>query len=131
MGTIIADMTAGTCTALLAQGAGTADCLVDTTTDPANPYIIAQFECPAGTTSLQNGCVGTGAEAWLTAQVQDINVVQCFYRLPTTTTNYAVSVTATCVDLTIVSPVSGQALKASALLARDFSFAKLKANIMP
>jgi hypothetical protein len=128
-GTVIADMTTGQCDASTAQGTGITDCLVDTTTDPANPYIIAQFECPVGTTALQNGCVGTGAESWITAQVQDVNVVQCFYRVPPTTTNYAISVTATCVELEIVNSVSGLTLTSSALLVKDFSQAKLNARI--
>jgi hypothetical protein len=128
-GTVIADMTTGLCDASTQQGTGTTDCLVDTTTDPANPYIIAQFECPVGTTALQNGCIGTGAEAWITAQVQDVNVVQCYYRVPPTTTNFAISVTATCVELEIVNAVSGLALTSSTLLVKDFSRANLNARI--
>jgi hypothetical protein len=75
-GTIIADKAAGTCTASLAFGTGAVDCLVDSASNPANPYIIARIECPAGTTALQNGCVGTGSQAWLVSNIQDTNIVQ-------------------------------------------------------
>jgi hypothetical protein len=128
-GTIIADLSAGTCTASTAFGTGTADCLVDTTTDPSNPYIIAQFECPVGTTALQNGCVGTGSQAWLVSTIQDGNIVQCYYRLPPTEANYAISVTATCAELEIVN-AQGLAIKSTALLVKDFTAAKLKAKIL-
>lgn len=53
VGTIVSDMTAGTCTASVAIGTATVDCLVDTTTDPAHPYIIAQLECPQGTIAIR------------------------------------------------------------------------------
>jgi hypothetical protein len=129
VGTIIADFNAETCTASVALGAGAVDCLVDKTTDPANPYMIAQYECPAGTTALQNGCVGTGSQGWLVATIQDGNIVQCFYRLPPTESVYAVSVTATCAELEIVN-AQGIALKPTATLAKDFSFAALKAKLM-
>ena len=128
-GTIIADMAAGTCTADLGFGTGTTDCLVDKTTDPANPYIIAQFECPVGTIALQNGCVGTGSQAYLVSTIQDSNIAQCYYRVPPTELTYAISVTATCVELEIVN-AQGVAIKPTALLVKDFTAAKLKAKIL-
>jgi hypothetical protein len=130
--TIVADPVTGTCTADVQQPPGVADCSFDATTDPANPYIIAQLECPAGTVAIQAGCVGTGPQGWLISTVQDTNVLQCFYRIPPNppqNTPYAVSVTGTCVELSVVS-ASGKVLKASTLLVKDFSFAKLKAKIM-
>lgn len=127
--TILADMTAGDCTASISQGDGEAACLVDKESDPANPYIIAELACPPGQIALQNGCVGTGPQAYVAAFIQDVNAAQCYYRVPVSDTVYAISVTATCVDLEIVSSVSGQALKTSALRVKDFSAAKLKARI--
>lgn len=130
VGTIIADLSGdGSCQGMLAMGSGTVDCVVDKASDPLNPYIIAQFVCPEGTTALQAGCVGTGAQAWLTATIQDVNIVQCFYRFPPAELNYAVSVTATCVDLAIIS-AQGVAIKPTAILVKDHTAAKLKAKIM-
>jgi hypothetical protein len=74
--------------------------------------------------------VGTGPQAWLTATIQDGNVVQCFYRVPPTELNYAISITATCVELEVVN-AQGVALKSGALLAADFSYAALKAKLLP
>lgn len=128
-GTIIANLTRSTCTAEVSQGVGLVDCLVDKQTDPANPYVIAQFVCPPGQTAMQQGCIGTGPEAVLTALVQDVDIVQCFYRVPVTATVYGISVTTTCVELEIVGP-TGQALVASALRAKEFSFANLRARLL-
>jgi hypothetical protein len=130
VGTVIASLAGeGSCTASIALGSGNADCLVDKASDPDNPYIIAQFECPVGTTALQNGCVGTGPQAWLTATIQDTNIVQCFYRVPVTTADYAISVTATCAELEIVNAM-GVAIKPTAILVKDFSAAALRSKIM-
>ena len=165
--------------------------------DPANPYIIAQFDCPvriffyalfvlattfslsalslsrdadfaspaccvfcqssrrpraavsinnnkqpqqqrpqqrqqrqqAGTTALQNGCAGTGSQAYLVSVIQDANIVQCYYRVPPAEASYAISVTALCTELEIVN-AQGVAIKSMALLVKDFTAAKLKAKIL-
>jgi hypothetical protein len=126
---VIVDLTAGSCTATTTEGVGETSCTVDKDTDPANPLVIAEFICPDGQLALQAGCAGTGSAAWLFATIQDIDFVQCFYRIPPTEPNYIVSVTGTCVDIT-VNGANGKALKATAIRAKDFTFAKLRAAIL-
>jgi hypothetical protein len=71
-----------------ARGVGETSCTVDKDTDPANPLVIDEFICPDGQLALQAGCAGTGCAAWLFATIQDIDFVQCFYRIPPTEPNY-------------------------------------------
>jgi hypothetical protein len=54
---------------------------------------------------------------------------ECFYRVPPANTFFAISVTATCVELEIVNAVSGLTLTSSMLLVKDFSRANLNVRI--
>lgn len=60
--------------------------------------------------SLQNGCISTGPQA-ITGFVQEGGAAQCYVNLPATGL-YAVSITSTCVEMTI-SDGAGKVLKSS------------------
>lgn len=107
-GTIIADADAETCVADL--GAGNAEVECAYFADPTGDYLLVQLTCPDGQVSLQNGCISTGPEA-ITGIVQDVGATQCFVNMPATGT-YAVTITTTCVEMTIAT-ASGTALKSS------------------
>lgn len=97
----------GSCSQLDLTGPANSGCIYD----PLDPSFVTTFvECPPGQIALQNGCVSTGPEAitGVTQQLTDVQTVQCTVNLPIGQP-YVVTVTATCVELTITAP-SGLAL---------------------
>jgi hypothetical protein len=115
--------TTGTCEIANSQGSAVSDCLVDYS-DPTAPFVIASISCPEGQIALQNGCVSTGPEAitGVTQQLSSVDTVQCIVNLPTTG-SYAVTVTATCVVMSINSP-------AGALLKSSLSLQSTRARVI-
>lgn len=120
-----------TCSAAVVQGVGEADCAY--VSDPTGDYVILEFICPAGQTSLQNGCVSGGPEA-ITSVIQQVDTVQCFINAPNPANPaWVSSVTSTCVDLTITA-ASGKALvatvpKVSASSSRGQTIASLASGL--
>lgn len=76
-------------------------------------FAVAFVNCPDGQIALQNGCVSTGPEAitGVTQQLEEVETVQCIVNLPAAGP-YFITVTATCVDMTITAP-NGKALRSS------------------
>jgi hypothetical protein len=104
----LADITAGQCEAVAGSGAGSVLCEIDKT-DPNNPIMFLEYVCPSGTTALQTSCPepraspsqATIAAASLLAFVQDGQVAQCTWVLPSTTTDAIGTIAAICTDLTL------------------------------
>lgn len=98
------------CVQIDKTGPAEAGCRVDPTD---LTFAVAFVNCPEGQIALQNGCVSTGPEAitGVTQQLELIETVQCIVNLPETGP-YFITVTATCVDMTITAP-SGKALKSN------------------
>jgi hypothetical protein len=93
------------------NGPAVAGCRVD----PDNlSFAVAYVNCPDGQIALQNGCVSTGPEAitGVTQQLELIETVQCIVNLPAAGP-YFMTVTATCVEMTITAP-TGKALRSNA-----------------
>jgi hypothetical protein len=107
------EIVADRCTPLVDTIEGPAEikCRVDPDNVPPT-FVVAYVNCPAGQIALQNGCVSTGPEAitGVTQQLELVETVQCIVNLPAAGP-YVVSVTATCVEMSITAP-DGKALKA-------------------
>lgn len=111
------------CVQIDKTGPAVAGCRVDPTD---LTFAVAFVNCPDGQIALQNGCVSTGPEAitGVTQQLELIETVQCIINLPQAGP-YFLTVTATCVEMTITAP-DGKALRSN--LTPEATLARVKAN---
>jgi hypothetical protein len=82
--------------------------------DANNPMVIVQFTCPSGTTALQSSCTSVGPQACMVFQVANVNVVQCYIRVPPTLAKYTIAASATCANLKLVDSPGEAALESTA-----------------
>jgi len=97
----------GSCSAELNAGSGPGDVACEVNKeDPDNPYVVAKFLCPAGSTVLQGSCNGGAPTESLFVDSVDIDLVTCAWRAPASATFSVVTVAALCTDLGIFGPAA-------------------------